>query len=244
MEAIVLSKRVLDPYVKVVVENSSKINLTHCKMVNNPFDEIALEEAIRLKEAGTISQITVLGIGDEKVAETLRSALAMGADKAVHLTGQMPDSLDVAHTVANYIKKNPVDLVLMGKQSIDMDGSQTPGMLAALLGWPIAAFASKIIPGDTWEIVREVDEGLETVRAALPMVISCDLRLNEPRYPTLPNIMKAKSKPLATFPATDFHTPTVDIGQKSVNYPPARSGGQMTEDINEIKAKINAVLAG
>lgn len=207
MKILVGIKRVVDYNVRVQIKpDGSDIETDGVKMSMNPFDEIAVEEAIRIKEAGKAQEIIVVSIGSESSQEQLRSALAMGADSAILIKTDGPvQPLTAAKTLALLVDKEKPDLVLLGKQAIDDDACQTPQMLAALLDWPQATFASKIVILDgKAEVVREVDAGLETISVTLPAVISSDLRLNEPRYIKIPQIMKAKSKPLHVYNFADL----------------------------------------
>jgi electron transfer flavoprotein beta subunit len=201
MKVLVPIKRVVDANVKVRVKaDGTGVELANVKMAMNPFDEIAVEEAVRLKEAGTATEIVAVSCGVQACQETLRTALALGADRAILVeTGADLQPLAVAKLLEAIIAKESPQLVIMGKQAIDDDNNQTGQMLAALLGWPQATFASKVkLEGGGAQVTREVDGGLETVAIKLPAVVTADLRLNEPRYVTLPNIMKAKKKPLET----------------------------------------------
>jgi len=210
MKVLVAVKRVIDYNVKPRVKmDGSGVDLTNVKMSMNPFDEIAIEEAIRLKEKGVVTEIVAVSIGPAKAQETLRTALAMGADRAILV--QTPDDigsevepLAVAKIFAKIAEEEQPGLVILGKQAIDDDNNATGQMLAALLGWPQGTFASKVDVSDSVTVTREVDGGLETVKLKLPAVITTDLRLNEPRYASLPNIMKAKSKPLAIKSSGDY----------------------------------------
>jgi electron transfer flavoprotein beta subunit len=199
MKLLVPVKRVLDFNVKPRVKaDGSGIDLANVKMSMNPFDEIAVEEAVRLKEKGVASEIVAVSIGPEKAQETLRTALAMGADRAILVKTDLEvEPLAVAKILARIAEEEQPGMIILGKQAIDDDCNQTGQMLAALLGWSQGTFASKVeVSGDGATVTREVDGGLETLRLKLPAVVTTDLRLNEPRYATLPNIMKAKSKPL------------------------------------------------
>ena len=201
MKVLVPVKRVVDYNVKVRVKSDgSGVETANVKMSMNPFDEIAVEEAVKLKEAGIVTEIVVISVGTAQCQETLRTALAIGADRAILVeTPLETQPLGVAKVLAAVVRKEQPGLVIMGKQAIDDDANQTGQMLAALLGWAQATFASKVtIEGDTARVTREVDGGLETLAVKMPAVITVDLRLNEPRYVTLPNIMKAKKKPLET----------------------------------------------
>ncbi len=229
MKIVTPVKRVVDFNVKIRVRSDgSGVETANVKMSMNPFDEIAVEEAIRLKEAGIAREIIAVSIGTQKVQETLRTALAMGADRAVHVTAD--DALEplvIAKLLKAIVAKEGAALVIMGKQAIDDDCNQTGQMLAALLGWPQGTFASKVvIEGDKAHVTREVDGGLQTVALKLPAVVTTDLRLNEPRYASLPNIMKAKKKPLEEIAASSLGVnlaPMLKI--VSTAEPPKRKGG-------------------
>jgi electron transfer flavoprotein beta subunit len=242
MKILVPVKRVIDYNVKPRVKpDGSGVDLANVKMSMNPFDEIAVEEAIRLKEAGKAEEIVAVSIGPAKAQETLRTALAMGADRAILVeTDQEVEPLAVAKLLKAVAGEEQPGLVIMGKQAIDDDSNQTGQMLAALLGRGQGTFASKVeIEGDSVTVTREVDGGLETVKLALPAVITTDLRLNEPRYASLPNIMKAKSKPLATKSPADYG---VDIAPRltttNVSEPPVRQTGIIVPDVDTLAAKI------
>lgn len=199
MKILVAVKRVIDPYVKIRVKSDNTgVETQNIKMTMNPFDEIAIEEALRLRESHDASEIIAISIGPDSVQETLRHALALGADRAIHVrTANSLESLNIAKILKNITDEEQPKLILMGKQAIDGDNNQTPQMLASLLNWPQATYASKIeVHGEYLEVTREIDGGLETLRVQLPAVVSTDLRLNEPRYASLPNIMKAKRKEL------------------------------------------------
>ena len=207
MKLLVAVKRVIDFNVKPRVKmDGSGVDLANVKMSMNPFDEIAVEEAIRLKEKGAATEIVAVSIGPAKAQETLRTALAMGADRAILVqTEEEVEPLAVAKILKGVVDEEQPGMVILGKQAIDDDSNQTGQMLAALLGWPQGTFASKIeVAGSDVNVTREVDGGLETVKLATPAVVTTDLRLNEPRYASLPNIMKAKSKPLATKSPGDY----------------------------------------
>ncbi len=199
MKILVPVKRVVDYNVKIRVKaDGSGVETANVKMSMNPFDEIAVEEAVRLKEGGKATEVVAVSLGPQGCQETLRTALAMGADRAIHVpTDEALQPLAVAKALQAIVGRENPDLVVMGKQAIDDDANQTGQMLAALMGWPQGTFASKVAPGDgVVTVTREVDGGLETVEIKLPAVVTTDLRLNEPRYASLPNIMKAKKKPL------------------------------------------------
>lgn len=240
MKVFVPIKRVVDPYVKIRVRPDSQgVETEHVKMVINPFDEIALEEALRWKEAGLITEITVISIGSQAVQETLRNGLALGADKAIHVQANSQlEPLTVAKCLKRLVEQHEPQIVIMGKQAIDDDCNQTGQMLAGLLNWPQATFASKITFAEdkkTLEITREVDGGLETLSLQLPLVITTDLRLNEPRYATLPNIMKAKSKPLTMIAIETLGIDlTPHLKQLAVTAPIPRVQGKMVKDTTEL----------
>lgn len=207
MKILVPVKRVVDFNVKIRVKaDGSGVELSNVKMSMNPFDEIAVEEALRLKEKGKASEVVAVSIGPDKASETLRTALAMGADRAIHVkTEEALEPLAVAKLLKAVIGEEQPRLVILGKQAIDDDCNQTGQMLAALLDWPQGTFASKVELGDSdVDVTREVDGGLQTVKLQLPAIVTTDLRLNEPRYASLPNIMKAKSKPLAVKAAENY----------------------------------------
>ena len=244
MKILVAVKRVVDYAVKIRVKaDGSGIELANVKMSMNPFDEIAVEEAVRLKEKGIATEIVVVSIGPSKSQETLRTALAIGADRAVLVEtaeGTAIEPLAVAKLLKVVAGSENPDLIIMGKQAIDDDCNQTGQMLAALLGWPQGTFASKIEPGPgEVKVTREVDGGLETLQLKLPAVITTDLRLNEPRYPSLPNIMKAKKKPLEIRPVNDLG---IDIAPRlqvvRVSEPPSRKGGVKVESVSELVTKL------
>jgi electron transfer flavoprotein beta subunit len=206
----------------------------------NPFDEIAVEEAIRLKEKGAATEIVAVSIGPDKAQETLRTALAMGADRAILVVAEDVEPLGVAKILAKIVEEEAPGLVILGKQAIDDDSNQTGQMLAALTGRPQGTFASKVeMKGDAVEVTREVDGGLETVSLKTPAIITTDLRLNEPRYASLPNIMKAKSKPLAQKTPADYG---VDVSPRlktlKVSEPPVRSAGIKVPDVDTLVAKL------
>lgn len=242
MKVLVAVKRVVDFNVKVRVKaDGSGVDLANVKMSMNPFDEIAVEEAVRLKEKGLASEVVAVSIGRAACQETLRTALALGADRAilVEAEGEL-EPLNVAKLLKSVVEKEVPRLVLLGKQAIDDDSNQTGQMLAALLGWSQATFASKVvISGDGAEITREIDGGLETLTIKLPAVVTSDLRLNTPRYATLPNIMKAKKKPLITLKAADLNvdlTPRVKLIK--VTEPPKRKGGVIVADVAMLLDKL------
>ena len=242
MKILVPVKRVIDYNVKPRVKSDgSGVDLANVKMSMNPFDEIAVEEAIRLKEAGKAEEIIAMSVGPAKAQETLRTALAMGADRAILIeTDETVEPLAVAKLLAKVAEEESPGLVLLGKQAIDDDSNQTGQMLAALLGWGQATFANTIeIDGDSATVKREIDGGLQTVKVKTPAIITTDLRLNEPRYASLPNIMKAKKKPMDVKSPADYG---VDIAPRlkttNVSEPPVRSAGIKVEDVDQLVAKL------
>jgi electron transfer flavoprotein beta subunit len=245
VKVIVPVKRVLDYNVKPRVKaDGSGVDLANVKMSMNPFDEIAVEEAIRLKEKGVVTEIVVVSIGEPKSQDTLRTALAMGADRAILVTSDTKvEPLGVAKILAKIVEEEAPRLVILGKQAIDDDNNQTGQMLAGLLGWAQGTFASKIeIAGETAKVTREVDGGLETDDLKLPAIVTTDLRLNEPRYASLPNIMKAKSKPLATKTAADFGVDvTPRLTTLKVIEPAKRQAGVKVADVDELVGKLKAL---
>jgi electron transfer flavoprotein beta subunit len=242
MKVLVAVKRVVDYNVKVRVKpDGSGVETTNVKMSMNPFDEIAVEEAVRLKEKGIVTEIVVVSCGLTACQETLRTALALGADRAILVETDVElQPLAVAKLLQAVTAKEQPKLVILGKQAIDDDANQTGQMLAALLNWPQATHASKVeLAGDRATIKREVDGGLETIEIGLPAVVTADLRLNEPRYATLPNIMKAKKKPMETTnPAALGVDVTPRITTLKVMEPPRRKGGGKVADVAELVAKL------
>ena len=242
MKILVPVKRVVDYNVKVRVKaDQTGVDIANVKMSMNPFDEIAVEEALKLREAGVATEVIAVSIGVTQCQETLRTALAMGADRAILVeTAAEVQPLGVAKLLKALVDKEAPQLVILGKQAIDDDSNQTGQMLAALLGWPQATFASKVtVAGGEATVIREIDGGLETVAVKLPAIITADLRLNTPRYATLPNIMKAKKKPL------DIFTPDalgVNIAPRLVTLkvvePPKRKGGVMVADVAALVDKL------
>jgi electron transfer flavoprotein beta subunit len=242
MKILVAVKRVVDFSVKVRVKaDQTGVELGNAKMAMNPFDEIAVEEALRLKEAGRATEVVIVSIGPAEAAETIRAAFAMGADRGilVKATGRI-EPLAAAKILKAIVVAEQPGLVILGKQAIDDDSNQTGQMLAALLDWPQGTFASKVaLDGDAASVTREVDGGLETVRLALPAVITTDLRLNEPRYASLPNIMKAKKKPIDEKTPADFGvdiTPRLTVVK--VSEPPARRAGVRVGSVAELVDKL------
>ena len=242
MKILVPVKRVIDYNVKVRVKpDKSGVELENVKMAMNPFDEIAVEQAISLQEAGTASETIAVSIGPAQAQETLRTALAMGVDRGIHVEApHETEPLAVAKILKALVEKEEPRLVILGKQAIDDDSNQTAQMLSALLGWPQSTFVSKVeIKGDALNTVREVDGGLEHISSSLPAVISVDLRLNEPRYASLPNIMKAKKKPLDEVSLSDLG---VDASSRlktlKVEEPPAREAGVIVSSVSELVTKL------
>ena len=242
MKILVAVKRVVDYNVKIRVKSdNSGVETTNVKMSMNPFDEIAVEEAVRLKEAGKASEIIAISLGSSQCQETIRNALALGADRGILIeTDEELEPLAVAKLLKEITERESPDLIILGKQAIDDDSNQTGQMLAALLGWPQGTFASNVeIDATSAEVTREVDGGLETIKLKMPAIITTDLRLNEPRYAKLPNIMKAKKKPLDVLPVADLG---VDITPRlktlSVNEPAQRKAGIKVETVSELVDKL------
>lgn len=244
MKVLVPVKRVVDYNVKIRVRaDGSGVELSNIKMSMNPFDEIALEEAIRIKEAGRATEVLAVSIGPSKAQETIRTALAMGADRGILV--EIPETttvepLAVAKLLCSIAKSEDIGLAILGKQAIDDDCNQTGQMLAALLGWPQATFASKVAFEDSAiAVTREVDGGLETIRVSLPAIVTTDLRLNEPRYASLPNIMKAKKKPLDVKKPENYGidiTPRLQV--LSTAEPSTRQSGKKVADVAELVSKL------
>ena len=245
MKILVPVKRVVDYNVKIRVKaDGSGVELANVKMSMNPFDEIAVEEALRLKEAGKAEEVVVVSIGPAQAQETLRTALAMGADRAILVkVDETTEPLGVAKVLKGVVEAEKPELVILGKQAIDDDANQTGQMLAALLGWAQATFASKLeIDGGKAKVTREVDGGLQVIEVKLPAIVTTDLRLNEPRYASLPNIMKAKSKPLAVKSPADYG---VDIAPRlkvlKVEEPPVRQAGVTVGSVDELVSKLKTL---
>ena len=245
MKILVPVKRVIDYNVKPRVKmDGTGVDLANVKMSMNPFDEIAVEEAIRLKEKGVATEIIAVSIGEQKAQETLRTALAMGADRAILVVSETEvEPLGVAKILKAIVDEEQPGLVILGKQAIDDDSNQTGQMLAALLGRPQGTFASAVVvEGDSVKVTREVDGGLETVSLKLPAIVTTDLRLNEPRYASLPNIMKAKSKPMAQKTPADYGVDvTPRLKTLKVSEPPKRTAGVKVADVDELVAKLKAM---
>ena len=242
MKALVAVKRVVDYNVKVRAKaDGSDVDLNNVKMAINPFCEIAVEEAVKLKESGTISEIVAVSVGGSGCQEQIRTALALGADRGIHVeVDGTVEPLSVAKLLKAVVQLESPDLVIMGKQSIDGDNNQTGQMLGALTGMGQGTFASKVEVGEgSVEVVREVDGGLQTVSLKLPAIITTDLRLNEPRYASLPNIMKAKKKPLETFSPEQLSVEVkTHVTQSSVAPPPERAAGIKVEDVAQLVDKL------
>ena len=242
MKVLVPVKRVIDYNVKVRVKaDKSGVELANVKMSMNPFDEISVEEAIRLKEAGKVDEIVAVSVGPQQCQETIRTALAMGADRGIHvLHDGDTEPLAVAKMLKALVDKEAPGLVIVGKQAIDDDCNQTGQMLSALLGWSQGTFASKLeVEGDAIHVTREVDGGLQTVQLKMPAVVTSDLRLNEPRYASLPNIMKAKKKPIDQIAPGDLGVdPAPRLETLKVEEPATRDAGQMVEDVAALVEKL------
>jgi len=245
MKLLVAVKRVIDFNVKPRVKmDGSGVDLANVKMSMNPFDEIAVEEAIRLKEKGVATEIVAVSVGPQKAQDTLRTALAMGADRAILIqSDEDVEPLGVAKLLAKIAEEEQPGMIILGKQAIDDDSNQVGQMLGALLGWPQGTFASKVeVAGDHVQVTREVDGGLETVELKTPAIVTTDLRLNEPRYASLPNIMKAKSKPMAVKTAAELG---VDIALRletlKVAEPPKRSAGIKVGSVDELVGKLKSL---
>lgn len=242
MKILVPVKRVVDYNVKIRVKaDGSGVELANVKMSMNPFDEISVEEAIRLKEAGKVDEIVVVSIGPQQAQETLRTALAMGADRAILVkTDDLVEPLAVAKILKGVVEEENPGLVILGKQAIDDDSNQTGQMLSALLGWSQATFASKLdIDGDKAAVTREIDGGLQTINVTMPTIVTTDLRLNEPRYASLPNIMKAKKKPLDEKSPADYGVDTAArLTVLETTEPPTRQAGVIVGSVSELVEKL------
>ena len=242
MKILVAVKRVIDYNVQVrVKEDGTGVVTDNVKMSSNPPDDNAIEEAVKIKEAGKATEIIAITVGEEKAQESVRKALAVGADTGILIkTEGIVEPLAVAKALQKIVEKEKPDLVFMGKQAIDDDCNQTGQMLSALLNWPQATFASKIeIKDKTLKVTREIDEGLETIEVNLPAIVTCDLRLNEPRYASLPNIMKSKKKPLEILTAVDLGVDTTPrVQQIKVEEPPKRKAGIKVASVAELVSKL------
>ena len=242
MKVLVPVKRVIDYNVKVRVKpDKTGVDLANVKMSMNPFDEISVEEAVRLKEAGTATEIVIVSIGPQQAQETIRTALAMGGDRGILIkTDETVEPLGVAKLLAKVVEEEKPDLVIVGKQAIDDDSNQTGQMLAALLDWPQGTFANTVeVDADSVTVKREIDGGLQTVKLLLPAIVTTALRLNEPRYASLPNIMKAKKKEIVEKAPADYG---VDIAPRltvvQVTEPPVRQAGEKVEDVATLVSKL------
>ena len=242
MKILVAVKRVIDYNVQVrVKEDGTGVVTDNIKMSTNPPDDNAIEEAVKIKESGKAKEVVAVTVGEDKAQETVRKALAVGADKGIHVKVEgLVEPLAVSKILQKIVEKEKPDLVFMGKQAIDDDCNQTGQMLAALLNWPQATFVSKIeIKEKSLEVIREVDEGLETIETNIPSIVTCDLRLNEPRYASLPNIMKAKKKPLEQINASDLGVDIKPrIEQIKVEEPPKRKEGIKVASVEELVQKL------
>ena len=242
MKILVAVKRVIDYNVQIrVKEDGTGVVTDNVKMSTNPPDDNAIEEAVKIKEAGKATEVVAITVGEEKAQETVRKALAVGADRGIHVKAHgILEPLAVSKILKKIVEKEKPDLVFMGKQAIDDDCNQTGQMLSALLNWPQATFASKIdVKDNKLEVTREIDEGLETIEINIPAIVTCDLRLNEPRYASLPNIMKAKKKPIEEIAASDLG---VDVSprleQLKVEEPPKRKAGVKVANVAELVSKL------
>ena len=242
MKVLIPVKRVLDYNVKVRVKSDeSGVDLANVKMSMNPFDEISVEQAVRMQEAGTATETIAVSIGPDKAQETIRTSLAMGIDRGIHVkTDAEVEPLAVAKILKNIVEAEGIDLVILGKQAIDDDSNQTGQMLAALMDWPQATFANTVEKdGDNLTVGREVDGGIQTVKVSLPAIITTDLRLNEPRYASLPNIMKAKRKPIDAKTTDDYGVDTSPrLSTLKIAEPAGRSAGVKVADAAELVAKL------
>ena len=242
MKILVAVKRVIDYNVQIrVKEDGTGIVTDNVKMSTNPPDDNAIEEAVKIKEAGKATEVVAISVGEEKAQETVRKALAVGADKGILVkTEGTVEPLAVSKILQKIVEKEKPDLVFMGKQAIDDDCNQTGQMLAAMLNWPQATFSSKVnLKEKSIEILREIDEGLETIEVNLPAVVSCDLRLNEPRFASLPNIMKAKKKPMEQLNAKDMGIDLTNrVQQIKVEEPPKRKAGIKVANVAELVSKL------
>ncbi|WP_440691379.1 electron transfer flavoprotein subunit beta/FixA family protein [Candidatus Pelagibacter sp. HIMB1782] len=242
MKILVAVKRVIDYNVQIrVKEDGTGVVTDNVKMSTNPPDDNAIEEAVKIKEAGKATEVVAITVGEEKAQETVRKALAVGADRGIHVKADgILEPLAVSKILQKIVEKENPDLVFMGKQAIDDDCNQTGQMLSALLNWPQATFASKIdVKDNKLEVTREIDEGLETIEINIPAIVTCDLRLNEPRYASLPNIMKAKKKPIEEISASDLGIDTSPrVEQIKVEEPPKRKAGIKVANVAELVQKL------
>ena len=242
MKILVAVKRVVDYNVQIrVKEDGTGVVTDNVKMSTNPPDDNAIDEAVKIKEAGKATEVVAITVGEEKAQETVRKALAVGADRGIHVKADgILEPLAVSKILQKVVEKEKPDLVFMGKQAIDDDCNQTGQMLSALLNWPQATFASKIdVKDNKLEVTREIDEGLETIEINVPAIVTCDLRLNEPRYASLPNIMKAKKKPIEEIAASDLGVDTSPrVEQIKVEEPPKRKAGIKVANVAELVQKL------
>jgi electron transfer flavoprotein beta subunit len=242
MKILVAVKRVIDYNVQIrVKEDGSGVHTDNVKMSTNPPDDNAIEESVKLKESGKVKEVIAITIGEDKAQETVRKALAIGADRGIHVKADSYiEPLGIAKILKKVVEKENPDMVFLGKQAIDDDCNQTGQMLAAMLNWPQATFSSKLnLKEKSLEIVREIDEGLETLEINLPAIVTCDLRLNEPRFASLPNIMKAKKKPMEQLIAKDMGVDLVNrIEQLKVEEPPKRKAGIKVANVAELISKL------
>ncbi len=242
MKILVAVKRVIDYNVQIrVKEDGTGVVTENVKMSTNPPDDNAIEEAVKIKEAGKATEVVAITVGEEKAQETVRKALAVGADRGIHVKADgILEPLAVSKILQKVVEKEKPDLVFMGKQAIDDDCNQTGQMLSALLNWPQATFASKIdVKDNKLEVTREIDEGLETIEINVPAIVTCDLRLNEPRYASLPNIMKAKKKPIEEISVSDLGIDTSPrVEQIKVEEPPKRKAGIKVANVAELVQKL------
>ena len=242
MKILVAVKRVIDYNVQIrVKEDGSGVHSDNVKMSTNPPDDNAVEESVKLKESGKVKEVIAVSIGEDKVQETIRKALAVGADRGIHVKSESYiEPLGIAKILKKVVEKEKPDMIFLGKQAIDDDCNQTGQMLAAMLNWPQSTFSSKITLKDkSLEVVREIDEGLETIEVNLPAIVTCDLRLNEPRYASLPNIMKAKKKPIEQIVAKDLGVDITNrVHQIKVEEPPKRKAGIKVSNVAELVSKL------
>ena len=242
MKILVAVKRVIDYNVQIrVKEDGSGVRTENVKMSTNPPDDNAIEEAVKLKESGKVKEVVAITIGEEKAQETVRKALAVGADRGIHIkSDNYIEPLGIAKILKKIVEKEKPDMVFLGKQAIDDDCNQTGQMLAAMLNWPQGTFTSKVdLKEKAIEVTREIDEGLETIELILPAVITCDLRLNEPRFASLPNIMKAKKKPMEQMSVKEFGLDLTNrIQQLKVEEPPKRKAGIKVSSVEELVQKL------
>ena len=242
MKILVAVKRVIDYNVQIrVKEDGTGVVTDNVKMSTNPPDDNAIEESVKIKEAGKATEVVAITVGEEKAQETVRKALAVGADRGIHVKADgILEPLAVSKILQKVVEKEKPDLVFMGKQAIDDDCNQTGQMLSSLLNWPQATFASKIdVKDNKLEVTREIDEGLETIEINVPAIVTCDLRLNEPRYASLPNIMKAKKKPIEEIAASDLGVDTSPrVEQIKVEEPPKRKAGIKVANVAELVQKL------